>query len=103
LPSLQRKVKDLLQGVDDRMRKLEPQKISLDGRDFTADPDEKRQYEEANERPFGAASSCCGDGAVDIPGAISASGYNESAIFWLGMPTTASATSRTRSRPSVRS
>src|SRR6185295_13657665 len=44
---LQRKSKDLQQGVDDRMRRLEPQKVSVDGREFMADPEEKRQYEEA--------------------------------------------------------
>src|SRR5262245_32674449 len=35
---LQRRVKDTQQGVDDRMRRFEPQKITIDGREFNADP-----------------------------------------------------------------
>ena len=31
---LQRRVKDMQQGVDDCMRKFEPQKVSVDGREF---------------------------------------------------------------------
>ena len=44
---VQRRQKDISQGVDDRMRKLEPQKVSVDGREFIADPEEKRQFDEA--------------------------------------------------------
>lgn len=81
---LQRKVKDMQQGVDDRMRKLEPQKISLDGREFTVDPDEKRQYDEAmgvfRRGEFPAAATSLSTFLARYP----ASGYNESAMFWLG-------------------
>ncbi|MBW8829700.1 MAG: tol-pal system protein YbgF [Burkholderiales bacterium] len=81
---LQRKVKDLQQGVDDRMRKLEPQKISLDGREFSVDPDEKRQYDEAmsvfRRGEFSAAATALSTFQARYP----ASGYNESATFWLG-------------------
>lgn len=44
---VQRKQRDIGQAVDDRLRKVEPQKVTIDGREFTADPEEKRQYEEA--------------------------------------------------------
>jgi tol-pal system protein YbgF len=44
---VQRKQRDIGQAVDDRLRKVEPQKVTLDGRDFMADPEEKRQYDEA--------------------------------------------------------
>ena len=44
---LQRKQKDMGQAVDERLRKLEPQKVALDGSEFLADPEEKRQYDEA--------------------------------------------------------
>src|SRR5258706_548004 len=81
---LQRKVKDLQQGVDDRMRKLEPQKVSVDGREFTVDPDEKRLYEEAmavfRRGEFPGAASALATFQTRYP----ASGYNESAAFWLG-------------------
>ena len=35
---LQRLQKDAQQGVEDRIRKLEPQKVSLDGKEFLVDP-----------------------------------------------------------------
>ncbi len=81
---LQRKVKDLQQGVDDRMRKLEPQKVSVDGREFMADPDEKRLYDEAmtvfRRGEFEPAAGALSAFQKRYP----ASGYNESASFWLG-------------------
>jgi tol-pal system protein YbgF len=81
---MQRKQKDLQSGLDDRMRKFEPQKVSLDGREFTVEPDEKRQYDEAMELLRKS----------DFPGTANAltafrkrwpsSGYGDSALFWLG-------------------
>jgi TolA-binding protein len=47
LAELQRRLKDAAQNVDERLRKFEPVTVSLDGKDFTADPDEKRAYEAA--------------------------------------------------------
>lgn len=44
---MQRRQRDIGQSVDDRLRKFEPQKVTLDGKEFTADPDETRQYNEA--------------------------------------------------------
>lgn len=81
---LQRRQKDIAQGVDDRMRRLEPQKISFDGREFIADPDEKRQYEEAfgllRGGDFGAAASALNGFLTRWPH----SGYGDAARFWLG-------------------
>jgi tol-pal system protein YbgF len=81
---VQRKQKDIASGVDERMRKIEPQRVSLDGKDFVADPEEKRQFEEAMAIVR----------ASDFPGAASAlqsflkrwpaSGYGDAARFWLG-------------------
>jgi tol-pal system protein YbgF len=81
---LQRRQKDIAQGVDERMRKIEPQKVSLDGKEFLADAEEKRQFDEAMAIVR----------AGDFPGAVSAfnnfqrrypqSGYGDSARFWLG-------------------
>ena len=39
---LQRRQKDASQSLDDRLRKNEPLKVSVDGRDFLADPEEKK-------------------------------------------------------------
>lgn len=81
---LQRKQADLQQGLDDRVRKLEPQKVSVDGKEFLADPEEKRQYDEAiavlRKGDFaGAATSL-----VSFTKRYPASGFNDSALFWLG-------------------
>jgi len=81
---LQRQVKDMQQGVDDRMRKIEPQKVSLDGKEFVADPDEKRQYDDAmaliRKAEFPAAAAALATFQKKYPG----SGYGESVLFWLG-------------------
>lgn len=81
---LQRLQKDAQQGVDDRIRKLEPQKVSLDGREFLVDPEERRLYEEASavlrRGDYAAASTALAAFNRRYPG----SGYNPSALFWLG-------------------
>ena len=81
---MQRKQKDLQSGVDDRMRKFEPQKVSVDGKEFTVEPDEKRQYDEAMEMlrksDFAGTASALGAFRKRWP----ASGYGDSVLFWLG-------------------
>lgn len=81
---LQRQQKDVQQGVEDRIRKLEPQKVSVDGKEFLADPDEQRQFEEAmailRKGDFAPASAALSAFNRRYPG----SGYNASALFWLG-------------------
>lgn len=81
---LQRKQKDLQAGVDDRMRRIEPQKVTVDGKEFSVDPDEKRQYDEAmdllRKSDFAGTVNALGAFRKRYP----ASGYNESALFWLG-------------------
>jgi tol-pal system protein YbgF len=81
---LQRRQKDIAQGVDERMRKIEPQKVTIDGKEFLADGEEKRQFDEAMAIVR----------AGDFPGAASAfnnflrrypqSGFGDSSRFWLG-------------------
>ena len=84
LSEVQRKQKDLQSGVDDRIRKFEPQKMTLEGKEFNVEPDEKRQYDEAMEvlrkGDFAAASTSLAAFRKRWP----QSGYNESALFWLG-------------------
>jgi tol-pal system protein YbgF len=81
---LQRKQKDVQQGVDDRIRKLEPVKVSLDDKEFLADPEEKRLYDDAfaliRNGDFGAAGPALSSFLRRYP----TSGYQESALFWLG-------------------
>jgi tol-pal system protein YbgF len=81
---VQRSQKDIRQGIDDRMRKLEPQSVSVDGREFVADPEETRQFDDAlatlRKGEFGAAATALSAFQRRFP----TSGYNPSAIFWLG-------------------
>lgn len=81
---LQRRQKDLSQGVDDRLRKLEPLKVSVDGREFLADPAEKQDFEAAlavfRKGDFAAAQTSL----VDFIRRYPKSGYNPSALYWLG-------------------
>ena len=81
---VQRKQKDIQSGVEDRMRKFEPQKVSVDGKEFNAEPEEKRQYDEAMEllrrSDFAGTATALGAFRRRYP----ASGYGDSALFWLG-------------------
>ncbi|MBX3620377.1 MAG: tol-pal system protein YbgF [Rhizobacter sp.] len=81
---LQRQQKDVQQGVEDRIRKLEPQKVTVDGQEFMADPEEQRQYEEAmavlRKSDFAAAAAALASFNRRYP----ASGYRPSALFWQG-------------------
>ncbi|MBL8352767.1 MAG: tol-pal system protein YbgF [Burkholderiaceae bacterium] len=80
LAELQRSTK----AIDDRLRPLEPQKVSLDGREFVAEADERRAYDQAlatlRSGDFDKASALLGAFVQRYPG----SGYGESARFWLG-------------------
>jgi len=81
---LQRQQKDLAQGVSDRIRRLEPQTVAVDGKEFLADADEKRLYDEA----FAFIRSGDFAGAANAFNAFTrrypASGYLDSVRFWLG-------------------
>lgn len=47
LTELQRVQRDVAQAFDDRFRQVEPVRVESDGREFTALPEERRQFEEA--------------------------------------------------------
>lgn len=84
LADVQKGQKDITQGIDDRLRKFEPQQVSVDGRTFTADPAEQQAFEGAlasfRKGDFVAAQSAFADFAKRYP----QSGYRPSALFWLG-------------------
>ena len=81
---VQRRQRDVAQGVDERLRKFEPSKVTVDGKEFIADPQESTAYE--------AALATFRKG--DFPGAQTAfseflrrypqSGFRATALFWLG-------------------
>lgn len=80
---VQRRQLDVSQGIDDRLRKLEPLKVSLDGQEFLAEPDEKRLFEEAlavlRSGDFDRALAAFGTFSRRYPG----SGYNDAVRFWM--------------------
>jgi tol-pal system protein YbgF len=47
LVEVQRRMKDLSQAFNDRLGRLEPGRVSVDGREFVVEPDERRDYEAA--------------------------------------------------------
>lgn len=81
---LQRRQKDISQGVDDRLRQFEPLKVIVDGQEFQADPAEKRDFEAAltlfRAGSFAEAETAFSEFAKQYP----RSGYLPSARFWLG-------------------
>jgi tol-pal system protein YbgF len=81
---LQRQQKDITQGVDDRLRKFEPMKVTVDGREFSVEQSEKRDFDAAlaifRKGDFQAAQVAF----VDFLKRYGQSGYVPSAFFWLG-------------------
>lgn len=81
---MQRKQKDALQVVDERLRRFEPIKVTVDGKEFMAEPSEKRDFEVGltlfRKGDFANASIAF----VDFLNRNPQSGYRPSALFWLG-------------------
>ncbi|WP_440105483.1 tol-pal system protein YbgF, partial [Acidovorax sp. BL-A-41-H1] len=81
---LQRRQKDIAQGVDERLRQFEPVKVAVDGKEFQADPAEKRDFEAAlavfRSGKFPEASTAFAGFVRQYP----RSGFVPSARFWLG-------------------
>ena len=77
-------VQALSQGVDERLKKLEPVKVKLDNQEFLADPAEIRFYEAAlasfRKGEFAVAS----EGFIDFNKRYPTSGYAVMSLFWLG-------------------
>ena len=84
LADVQKRQKDVTQSVDDRLRKFEPAKVTLDGREFMAEPAERRDYEAAlamfRKGEFASVQVVF----VDFLSRYANSGYRPSALFWLG-------------------
>ena len=84
LSEVQRRQSDLARGLDDRLQKIEPQKVSVDGREILVMPDEKREYEAAYEifhkGDFANAAAAFASFQRRFPG----SGYGHTVSYWLG-------------------
>jgi tol-pal system protein YbgF len=81
---VQRHQKDIVQGVDDRLKKVEPQQVNLDGKQFMADPDEVASYESATAAlrsgDFDKAQAAFAGFLRRYP----ASGYADTVRYWMG-------------------
>lgn len=80
----QRVQKELSQGFEERLKKFEPGKVSVDGREFLADPSETQDFDAAlallRKGDFNGAQM----GFVNLLKRVPQTGYRSSALFWLG-------------------
>jgi tol-pal system protein YbgF len=81
---VQRTQKDLQQGVNDRLKAVEPQKVDLDGKSFTADPDEVRAYEDAMSTLRGGDFDHATQSFKTFLQRYPSSGYDDSVRYWMG-------------------
>lgn len=81
---LQKRQKDISQGVDERIRKFEPGKVTVDGVEFNASPAEVRDFDAAlgvlRRGDFAGAQNAF----VEFDRRYPESGYKASTLFWLG-------------------
>jgi tol-pal system protein YbgF len=84
LADLQRKYKDMVTTIDDRIRRLEPQRVSLDGKDAVVDAPEKKAYDEAigilRKGEFANAATALAAFQKRFP----SSAYSGHVQYWLG-------------------
>lgn len=84
LADVQSKQKDLVQSTEQRISKIEPLMVMVDGREFVAEPNEKRDYEAAFAA-FRASDFVKSQKLfVEFTQRYPRSGYLPSALFWLG-------------------
>ncbi|HYD75510.1 tol-pal system protein YbgF [Ramlibacter sp.] len=84
LAETQRGQKDVVAAVEERLRRIEPAKVNVDGREFMADPNEQRDFDAAlaifRRSDFPAAQAAFAEFIKRYP----QSNYRPSALFWLG-------------------
>ena len=84
LTELQLRQKDVLNTVDDRLRRFEPVPVTIDGREVMVDPAEKADHDKAMAL-FRQADFAAPQGALEsFVLRHGASAYVPSALFWLG-------------------
>ncbi|MEI8327097.1 MAG: tol-pal system protein YbgF [Betaproteobacteria bacterium] len=80
----QRRQSEALAGLEQRLRKLEPLRMTIDGKEVTVEPPERREFESAlalfKKGDFAGSQPLF----VEFIKRYSESGYRPSALFWLG-------------------
>ena len=84
IAEVQRRQKDMTQGVDDRLRKFEPSKMTVDGKEFVASPAEIRDFDVALATLRRGEFTLAQTTFLDFIKRYPESGYRPSALFWLG-------------------
>lgn len=78
------RLRDQYTALDERLRKLEPQKVSVDGREAMVDPDERRAYDSAmatlRQGDFNVAASALQSFLKRYPNSV----YQGQTLYWLG-------------------
>ena len=81
---MQLRQRDTQTGLEERLRKFEPIKVSVDGQEFLVEQTEKREYDASmdvfRKGDFAAAQASLQRFVLRYP----QSGYMPSALFWLG-------------------
>ena len=84
LAEIQKRQRDVAQNLDERLRKLEPMRAAIDGKELLVAPDEKKAYDEA----IGSIRAGEFDKAVqqlsNFQRRFAGSPLGDSARFWLG-------------------
>lgn len=84
LAELQRKQADLGQGLEDRLRRMEPQKVLLDGKEVLVSPEEARGYDAAMTAVRAANFDEAANALTAFQRRFPGSAYGDSVRFWLG-------------------
>lgn len=84
LSEVQRHQKDIAQNVDERVRRLEPQQVSVDGKDILVEAEEKRAYDDAIAAMRNGEFDKAAPALISFLKRYPSSGYVDSARYWLG-------------------
>lgn len=84
LTNTQQRQKDFYVDLDNRMRKLEPQKVTVDGKEASVEQDEQRIYDAALGMFKAGDYKNASTGFADFLRRYPQSGYAASAQYWLG-------------------
>jgi tol-pal system protein YbgF len=80
----ERRQKDFYVDLDNRLRRLEPQRVVVDGKEFEISPDEQKGYEAALSLFKAGNYQAAQDAFAQFLQRYPASGYAPSAYYWLG-------------------
>lgn len=81
---IQRSQKDMTQAVDERLRKFDSAKVTMDGKEFVAEPAEKQEFDAALDTLRRGDIAEAQTGFLSFMKRYPQSGYKPSALFWLG-------------------